>query len=361
MNTKIKTAVKLIAITASVAAFASGCSGGKVTVKTNTPVIVYYGGYYGYYTNNVFCDWANNYCGTALAYGIYDNGLGYGGSTGSYGSTGSTGGVTYGSSGSGGTTYGSSGSSGTTYGSSGSSGTTYGSSGSSGTTYGSSGSSGSTYSGSSGSYSGSSGSYSGSSGSYSGSSGSYSGSSGSYGSSGSSGYSFDNNAAAPVNAQTLAANGCSDLANCVSGATQFAAQAANLTDSVDAATRDTDLQQADLQQADVAARAQSVSTQFQMNYTAAVQLTQLSDKVQAMTKAGSMTSEDREAITESALGVAGIGTDDVNTAIAATLKGDTTAIDALMDKAATNLGMPSSAGLREQILPALGINLGAAN
>lgn len=164
-----------------------------------------------------------------------------------------------------------------------------------------------------------------------------------------------------MNAQTLAANGCTDLANCVAGAAQFAAQGANLTDSVDATTRDTDLQQADLQQADVATRAQSVATQFNMNYTAAVQLTQLSDKVQAMTKAGSMTSEDREAITESALSVAGIGTEDVNNAIAATLKGDTTAMNALMDKAATNLGMPSSAGLRDQILPALGINLGSAN
>jgi hypothetical protein len=170
-----------------------------------------------------------------------------------------------------------------------------------------------------------------------------------------------NQASAPVNAQSLAANGCTDLASCVTSATEFGAQASNLTDSVDGSTRDTDLQQADLQQADVATRAQSVAAQFQMNYTAAVQLTQLADKVQAMTQTGTMTSEDREAITESALGVAGIGTDDVNTAIAATINGDTTAINALMDKAATNLGMPSSAGLRDQILPALGITIGASN
>lgn len=96
-----------------------------------------------------------------------------------------------------------------------------------------------------------------------------------------------------------------------------------------------------------------------MNYTAATQLTQIADKVQAMTTQGTMTSEDREALTEAALGVAGIAADDVNNAIAASIQsGNTTAMDALMAKAATNLGMPSSAGIKDQLLPALGISLG---
>jgi hypothetical protein len=273
---KFKTMFSVALITVSVGVFASGC-----TVKARTggnPTIVYYGGYYGYYTNSVFCDWANNYCGTGLAYGIYDNGGGYsGGSSGSYGSSGSDG--------SGGVVY------------------SGGSSGSSGTVYsgGSSGSSGTITSG---------------------------GSSGTVGSSGSSG--------------TSGSDGSSDsLAN---------------------ATRDTDLQQANLEQTDVTTRAQSVSQQFQMNYSAAVQLTELADKVQTMTKSGSMTSEDRQAITESALGVAGISSDDMNSAIASMIKdGNSDAVNTLMDKAATNLGMPSSAALRDQILPALGINVGASN
>ncbi len=255
------------ALALSMGVFASGCTV-KAKVGGN-PTIVYYGGYYGYYTNNIFCDWANNYCGTGLAYGIYDNGLGY---TGSYGSTGGSTG-----------TYGSTGGSTGTYGSTGGSTGTYGSTGGSTGTYGSTG-----------------------------------GSTGTYGSTGSSGY------------------------------------------SITGSTRDTDLQQADLQKDDVAMRAQSVATQFQMNYDAAVQLTQLADKVQAMTANGSMSSEDREAITESALSVAGISSDDMNSAIATMIKdGNSDAVNALMDKAATNLGMPSSAALRNQILPALGINVGA--
>jgi hypothetical protein len=50
----------------------------------------------------------------------------------------------------------------------------------------------------------------------------------------------------------------------------------------------------------------------------------------------------------------------MNSAIASMIKdGNSDAVNALMDKAATNLGMPSSTALRNQILPALGINVGA--
>jgi len=46
----------------------------------------------------------------------------------------------------------------------------------------------------------------------------------------------------------------------------------------------------------------------------------------------------------------------VNDALAKMVQdGDQQAIDDLMNKAASNLGMSSSAGLRDQLLPALGI------
>jgi hypothetical protein len=94
-----------------------------------------------------------------------------------------------------------------------------------------------------------------------------------------------------------------------------------------------------------------------MSFDSAVQLTKLADTVQSLSSQGAMTTEDRDAITQSALGVAGITTDQVNAAIANTINGDTKAMDDLIQQAAQNLGMPSSAGLRDQLLPALGINL----
>ena len=39
-------------------------------VSGGNPTIVVVNGYRGYYKNNQFCDSANNYCGTGLAYGI---------------------------------------------------------------------------------------------------------------------------------------------------------------------------------------------------------------------------------------------------------------------------------------------------
>ena len=75
-----------------------------------------------------------------------------------------------------------------------------------------------------------------------------------------------------------------------------------------------------------------------------------------------MSDADRDALTQAALGVAGIQMGDVNTAIDALGKtGSTTAVDDLMTKAASNLGMPSSAALRDQILPSLGITVPASN
>jgi hypothetical protein len=276
------------------------------------PTIIQINGYYGYYTGITFCDWTNNYCGTGLYWGISDNGsvcdytycggsIGSGGSTGgstggggSTGTGGSTGGG--GSTGTGGST-GGGGSTGTgTVGSSGSG--SEGSSGSGGSTIGSSGSDGST--------SGSSGS----DGSTTGSSGS-----GSSGSSGSDG-----------------------------------------TDGVDSTSKDVNLQQANVLQQSVDTRAQALVSQFSMTFEAAQALTQLSDRMQTLNSSGQITDDDRMAIADAALGVAGIKTQDVNNALAVKIKtGDSTQLNALIDQGAANLGMPDSSALRNQILPSLGL------
>jgi hypothetical protein len=128
--------------------------------------------------------------------------------------------------------------------------------------------------------------------------------------------------------------------------------------SVDSDTRDTDLQQANLQNTTLASRAQMISDQFQMSVEAATQLAVLGDKVQMMTVQGKdLSDEDRAAVTQSALSIAGITSDDVNQALQHAVAGDNTATDALIEKAAQNLGMPSSDNLRNQLLPALGIQL----
>ena len=113
-----------------------------------------------------------------------------------------------------------------------------------------------------------------------------------------------------------------------------------------------------MQDQDLSNRAQSVSNQFQMSYDKALALTKLADKVQAMSAQEQMSVDDRDAIVNSAMGIAGISEDEVDAAIAQTVQSnDQKAINDLMEKAATNLGMPSSAGLRDQILPRLGIQL----
>jgi len=101
-----------------------------------------------------------------------------------------------------------------------------------------------------------------------------------------------------------------------------------------------------------------MSGQFGMTFESARQLAQLADKMSALSASGAVSEEARDDIAQAALAVGGISTDDVNSAIASMVKnGDQTAVQALMDKAAANLGMTSSAGLRDQLLPSLGINL----
>ena len=121
-------------------------------------------------------------------------------------------------------------------------------------------------------------------------------------------------------------------------------------------TKDVDLQRADLQNQKLDGEAQALQDKFQMSAESAHQLAVLADKVQEASSSGTITDETRDEIASAALKVAGLTTDDVNDALAKMVQdGDQQAIDDLMNKAASNLGMSSSAGLRDQLLPALGI------
>ena len=75
------------------------------------------------------------------------------------------------------------------------------------------------------------------------------------------------------------------------------------------------------------------------------------------TQQGSLTEVDRQSLATSALAVAVLQMSDVTDAIQHASNGDKSAIEQVMEKGAANLGMPSTAMLREQILPSLGINV----
>ncbi len=193
----------------------------------------------------------------------------------------------------------------------------------SGGSTGSTGSGGTTSGGSSGSGGTTSGGSSGSggtvvtSGGSSGSSGS--GSSGNYGSGGSSG----------------------------SGSTDYA---------VTSGTKDVGLQQAQVKQANINTRAQALVSQFGMSFSSAQVLTQLSDRMNMLKSSGQISAEDQASLADAALGVAGINPADARSAVSAKINnGDSSKIDALIEQGAVNLGMPSSAALRSQILPSLGL------
>jgi hypothetical protein len=121
-------------------------------------------------------------------------------------------------------------------------------------------------------------------------------------------------------------------------------------------TRDVDLQKANIQKQDLSSRAQFIADKFEMSLSASVQLVQLSDRMTLMMKQGQTTAQDREAITNAGLGIAGVSSSEVNEALTQGLNGDDTLGNALLSKAAKNLGMPSAANLRDQLLPALGVN-----
>ena len=133
----------------------------------------------------------------------------------------------------------------------------------------------------------------------------------------------------------------------------------SVANSLESGTKDVDLQQAEIEQQQVEGRAQALASEFSMNIDAARQLTQISDKMAVLqAQANGMSDDDRAALAGAALNVAGISGDDVNQAYAAYVNGDHAAVNNLVIRAANNLGMPSDAGLREQLLPSLGINLG---
>jgi hypothetical protein len=118
--------------------------------------------------------------------------------------------------------------------------------------------------------------------------------------------------------------------------------------------KDTDLQRAKAQQRNEQAMAANVANRFDMSYSAATQVVQLANQVKAMSVQGQLTTHDQAAITESALSFAGVTTEEVNEAVKAKSSGDKSKAEALMDRAAAKMGMPS-AMLRDQILPAAGM------
>jgi hypothetical protein len=123
-------------------------------------------------------------------------------------------------------------------------------------------------------------------------------------------------------------------------------------------TRDTDLQQANLQQTNFAQRAATVSANFQMDFAKAVQLTTLSDKLTAIKSQGqALTNDDRTAVMQTLQAVAGVSSDDLSKAVTQQLQGNGQAANDLVETISKNLGMPSSATLRNQILPQLGLDL----
>jgi hypothetical protein len=128
--------------------------------------------------------------------------------------------------------------------------------------------------------------------------------------------------------------------------------------SIAATTKDVDLQRAQLAQQDLQARAQHFATRFQMNFESAFELTQLADTMQTLSAQNKFTGEDQLAISQTALTVAGISQTDFQAAMGNYLNNhDSHAFDALIDQGANHLGMPSSAALRDQILPSLGLSV----
>lgn len=124
-------------------------------------------------------------------------------------------------------------------------------------------------------------------------------------------------------------------------------------------TKDTGLEQSEFQQNLMTAQAQTLVNRFAMSLSAATQLAELAGRIQAMANEGNgqLTDADRQAITGSALSIVGVTSDQVNSAITAEQAGDDSQTEALLETAAKNLGMSSSATLRDQLLPALGLTL----
>jgi len=126
--------------------------------------------------------------------------------------------------------------------------------------------------------------------------------------------------------------------------------------SVDTDTKDVDLQRAEIQDQNMNNRAQAIADKFSMDFGSAHQLAVLADRVQTLNAQGAVSADDEQGVIQAAMGIAGLSQDEINSAIAQSLQGNESATNSLMEKAAQNLGMSSTATLRDQLLPALGIN-----
>jgi len=102
-------------------------------------------------------------------------------------------------------------------------------------------------------------------------------------------------------------------------------------------------------------RASAIADKFGMDFGSAHQLAVLADRVQTLNAQGAVSSDDEQGVIQAAMGIAGLSQDEINSAITQSLQGNESATNSLMEKAAQNLGMSSTAVLRDQLLPALGI------
>ena len=132
-------------------------------------------------------------------------------------------------------------------------------------------------------------------------------------------------------------------------------QAIGYSNDTGDATKDVDLQAAEIQDASLRTRATDLQEHYQMSFQAAVQVTELSDKVRALQANGrALTPEDENAVFGAAFAIAGVQPAEVANAVAKSLDGDNSAEDALLTKAAANMHM-SQAVLRDQLLPLVGV------
>ena len=119
-------------------------------------------------------------------------------------------------------------------------------------------------------------------------------------------------------------------------------------------TKDVDLQRASLQSDGLSEAAAAVSAHFQMDFEHAQALVTLADRIK---QSSTLTAEDQSAVLSAAFSIAGITQAEVGQAVAEKMKGNASTADQLIEKAAHNLGMPTSKVLRDQILPILGVHL----
>jgi hypothetical protein len=105
-------------------------------------------------------------------------------------------------------------------------------------------------------------------------------------------------------------------------------------------------------------RAVELVERYQMKLESARKLTKLADQISRLSKANKLTVADQQDIADRALAVAGIQPQEVNDALGDIMnQRNERALDDLVVKAAKNLGMPSTAGIKEEILPKLGIRI----